>query len=178
MPVEQILLEVEDMSNTITVTFTDPTFADKALERLESLHNTQRINLIGAIVVLKDASGNVTISKARRFAAESGAADEDGVSGPVINTMISGHFGGSLMGNQAGALAGMSPDLRISQEQAEVVADRMGSNTSALLFEYTDGQSAFIAAIIRDLAGRPYAVDITDETKSDLETALRGVNPT
>jgi len=164
------------MSNTITVTFTDPTYADKALERLESLHNTQRINLHGAIVVVKDADGNVTLSKARRFAAENRAADDDGISGAVVNTMVSGHLGGTLLGGQAGALAGMSPELRISEEQAGVVADRMGPNTSALLFEYTDGQSAFIAAIIRDLEGRPYTVDITDETKSDLETALRGTS--
>lgn len=163
------------MSNTITVTFTDPTYADRALENLIALHEARRLSLRGAIVAIKDGDGVITIHKERRFTAvRDNPSQQEGISGPIANTMVSSHLGGNLMGGQAGALAGMSPQLRINSDQVEAVADRLPPGSSVLLFEYSDGRSAFIAAIIRDLNGHPYAVDVTDETKSDLEAALRG----
>jgi hypothetical protein len=74
-------------------------------------------------------------------------------------------------------VGGATPNLRIDDEQAQAVADRLPANSSALLFEfeYTQGESAFIAAIVRDFNGSLLTVDVTDEMKSDLELALRNV---
>jgi uncharacterized membrane protein len=165
--------EVADMSNTITVTFTDPTYAARALDKLSQLHDSQRIRLRGAIEVVKDSEGKVTIGSVRRFNVERDTTTDEGISGPVASAMVSSHLGASLMSGQAGALAGMS-SLRIDADGARAVADHLPPGSSALLFQYGSAETAFLAAIIRDLNGQPYAIDITDETRSDLETALRG----
>ena len=162
------------MSNTITVTFTDATHAEQALEKLESLHDSQRINLRGAITVSKDGDGRVSISKARKFATRHDP-NAAGLSGPAINAAVGSQLGGNLMSGQAAMVGGATPDLRLSDDQAQAVADRLPANGSALLFEYTQGESAFIAAIVRDLNGSPVSVDTTDDTQSDLELALRNV---
>ncbi|WP_374687922.1 hypothetical protein [Promineifilum sp.] len=161
------------MSNTITVTFNDPTKAAEALSQLESLHKAHRLNLNGAIVAVKDADGQITVHKERKFTAEPGDTVAGGATGPVLNTMVSSHQGGSLLGSQPGALMGMAPDLRIDADSARSVVDRLPPGSSALLFEYGAGENAFIAAVIRELGGQPLAVDATDGTQSDLGDSLK-----
>lgn len=154
------------MSKAITVTFTDPTYAGRALDELERLHDSRRINLSAAIVAVKDVYGDVTVDAARNYV---DVLEEDEAEKPPVVTSPA-ETADATPSETTGAA---TLELRITVEQAYEVVNRLPSASSALLFEYFHGTSDVVAAVIRDFEGYPYAVDVTDEADSNLETVLR-----
>jgi uncharacterized membrane protein len=154
------------MSQAITVTFIDPTYAARALDELESLHDSQQLHLSAAIVAVKDVFGQVTVDEVQRYVPVVDESGEMADLSPVVDEASHPDAPSIAEGDAL-------PVLHINPEQAHEVVDRLPSASSALLFEYIRGSVDAIAAVIRELEGTLYTVDVTDEAHDNLETLLR-----
>lgn len=154
------------MSQAITVTFIDPTYAARALDELESLHDGQQLHLSAAIVAVKDVFGEVTVDAVKRYVAVVDESVERTELSPVFDEVV--HPDAPSIAEDDALL-----DLHINPEQAREVVDRLPSASSALLFEYVRGSVDAIATVIRELEGTLYTVDVTDEAHDNLEMMLR-----
>ena len=127
-------MSYQEMPNheMIVVSFDDENKADEVLDTLKQMEDTAVVDLKNGAVVVRDASGKVTVKETSDFDAKQGAI------GGVVAGSLLGLLGGSLLkgailGAAGGAVAGKVIDLGLDDDFLKEIGDGLGSGSSAVV---------------------------------------------
>ena len=116
----------------MVVSFDDENKAGEVLETLKQMEDTAVADLKSAAVVVKDASGKVTIKETRDFDAKQGAM-AGALAGGVLGLLRGGLIKGAILGAAGGAAAGKMIDLGLDDDFLKEIGNDLESASSAVV---------------------------------------------
>jgi uncharacterized membrane protein len=116
----------------IVVSFDDENRADEVLDTLKQMEDTAVVDLKSGAVVVRDASGKVTIKETSDFDAKQGAIG-GALAGGVLGLLGGGLLKGAILGAAGGAVAGKVIDLGLDDDFLKEIGDSLGTSTSAVV---------------------------------------------
>jgi uncharacterized membrane protein len=116
----------------MVVSFASENMADEVLDTIKKMEDKAVVDLKSGAVVVRDASGKVTIKETSDFDAKQGA-----IGGAIAGGLLS-LFGGSLikgaiLGAAGGAAAGKLIDLGLDDDFLKEIGDNLETASSAVV---------------------------------------------
>jgi uncharacterized membrane protein len=128
------------MGETIGIaTFDTVSGADETLASLKTLKHDQRLTYDDAVVVIKDAEGEVSVLQTKQGGTGKRTA-QGTVLGLVVGTIFGGPVAGALLGAAAGRYVGKHADYGISDETVAMTTDALVNGSSALFVLVEDSE--------------------------------------
>ena len=157
------------------ITFHDEAGANKTYETLKTLEKEKQLTLDDAVIVTKDADGEVKVKETKDMTTKRGAA-AGGTIGLVIGLVVGGPVGGALLGGAAGAFAGKKVDLGVAKGKVEAVVAALDVASSALLLKIDESHTNLdlLKAAIKQSGGEVLEVEVNDLVEVDLQDTLNG----
>ncbi len=156
-------------SAVLIVTFDNEEQGDQALEGLLQWQKEKQIELDDAVVIVKDAEGEVKVHETSEFTTRRGAI-AGGAAGLLIGLFVGGPIGGLALGAVGGGLVGKKIDLGVSNDEIAAVSESMDSCTSAIAVHIKSVKNKeMLAAAVRQSGGTVHELSISDETVVNLE---------
>ena len=124
----------QEMSNyeMMVVSFDDENRAGEVLNTLKQMEDTAVVDLKSGAVVVRDASGKVTIKETSDFDAKQGAIG-GALAGSVLGLLGGGLLRGAILGAAGGAIAGKVIDLGLEDDFLKEIGDGLGTSSSAVV---------------------------------------------
>ena len=144
------------------VTFQDTEGAGKLLDMLKDLEKQKLVELDDAVVVVKDADGEVKVKETTDLTKAKGAA-KGGTLGLVVGLMLGGPIGGVLLGAAAGALASRKVDLGIPKGKIDLLVQEMVNGSSALFVQGTSKREGVMRAAMLQTNGTLHELELTED---------------
>ena len=144
------------------VTFQDTEGAGKLLDMLKDLEKQKLIELDDAVVVVKDADGEIKVKETTDLTKAKGAA-KGGTLGLVVGLMLGGPIGGVLLGAAAGALASRKVDLGIPKGKVDLLSEEMVDGSSALFVQGTSKREGVMRAAMLQANGSLHELELTED---------------
>lgn len=144
------------------VTFQDTEGAGKLLDMLKDLEKQKLVELDDAVVVVKDADGEVKVKETTDLTKAKGAA-KGGTLGLVVGLMLGGPIGGVLLGAAAGALASRKVDLGIPKGKIDLLVQEMVNGSSALFVQGTSKREGIMRAAMLQTNGTLHELELTED---------------
>lgn len=144
------------------VTFQDTEGAGKLLDMLKDLEKQKLVELDDAVVVVKDADGEVKVKETTDLTKAKGAA-KGGTLGLVVGLMLGGPVGGVLLGAAAGALASRKVDLGIPKGKVDLLVEQMVNGSSALFVQGTSKREGVMRAAMLQTNGTLHELELTED---------------
>jgi uncharacterized membrane protein len=116
----------------IVISFDDENRADEVLDTLKQLEDMAVVDLKSGAVVLRDASGKVTVKETSDFDAKQGAIG-GALAGAVLGLLGGGLLRGAILGAAGGAVAGKVIDLGLEDDFLEEIGDDLETSSSAVV---------------------------------------------
>ncbi len=163
------------MSDLIVVIFENEDEAGKVRETVRQLQRQNLISLDDSAVVVKDASGKVSVDNELDRGVKVGA-----VGGGLIGLMLGFIFfpvGGLVLGALGGALVGRMTDLGVDQKFVQDVQDAMHPSTSAIFLLVRDADANAALAAFKPYQGTVYHTTLSTEGEESLRRVLRDHQP-
>jgi uncharacterized membrane protein len=150
------------------VTFQDTEGAGKLLDMLKDLEKQKLIELDDAVIVVKDADGEVKVKETTDLTKAKGAA-KGGTLGFVVGLMMGGPIGGVLLGAAAGALLARKVDLGIPKGKIDVLVEEMVAGSSALFVQGTSKREGVMRAAMLQANGTLHELELTEQAVVDVQ---------
>jgi uncharacterized membrane protein len=144
------------------VTFQDTEGAGKLLDMLKDLEKQKLVELDDAVIVVKDADGEVKVKETTDLTKAKGAA-KGGTLGLVVGLMLGGPIGGVLLGAAAGALASRKVDLGIPKGKIDLLVQEMVNGSSALFVQGTSKREGVMRAAMLQTNGTLHELELTED---------------
>jgi uncharacterized membrane protein len=144
------------------VTFEDTEGAGKLLEMLKDLEKQRLVELDDAVVVVKDADGEIKVKETTDLTQAKGAA-KGGTLGFVVGLMMGGPIGGVLLGAAAGALLSRKVDLGIPKGKIDLLVEEMVDGSSALFVQGTSKREGVMRAAMVQANGTLHELELTED---------------
>jgi uncharacterized membrane protein len=144
------------------VTFQDTEGAGKLLDMLKDLEKQKLIELDDAVIVVKDADGEIKVKETKDLTKAKGAA-KGGTLGFVVGLMMGGPIGGVLLGAAAGALLSRKVDLGIPKGKIDVLIEEMVDGSSALFVQGTSKREGVMRAAMLQTNGTLHELELTED---------------
>lgn len=157
------------------VTFQDTEGAGNLLGLLRDLEKQRLIELDDAVVVVKDADGEVKVQESTDLTKAKGAA-KGATLGLVIGLMVGGPIGGVLLGAAGGALLSRKVDLGIPQGKIDVLVSEMVDGTSALFVQGTSKREGVMRAAMVQANGTLHELELTEQGVVDVQNIAAAHN--
>lgn len=116
----------------MVVSFDDEYRADEVLDTLKQMEDKAVVDLKSGAVIVRDASGKVTIKETSDFDAKQGAIGGV-VAGSLLGLLGGGLLRGAILGAAGGAVAGKVIDLGLEDDFLKEIGDSLGTSTSAVV---------------------------------------------
>ncbi|MCP4362964.1 MAG: DUF1269 domain-containing protein [Chloroflexi bacterium] len=165
------------VSTIAVITFDDETKADTFLKGVKQLENAQRLKVNDAVIVSKNAKGNVKVHETTDLTVGKGAAGGS-ILGFVVGFFFGGPIGGAVLGAAAGALLGKKLDLGISKDKIEVVEESMQPSSSAIFLQIEAQHVDVLAAMVRDLGGNVVDLAISEDVQMQMNESAAAARRT
>lgn len=157
------------------VTFQDTEGAGKLLDMLKDLEKQKLVELDDAVVVVKDANGQVKVKETADLTKAKGAA-KGATLGLVIGLMVGGPIGGVLLGAAGGALLSRKVDLGIPQGKIDLLVGEMVDGSSALFVQGTSKREGVMRAAMLQTNGTLHELELTEQAVVDVQTVAATQN--
>jgi uncharacterized membrane protein len=118
------------MQHLTVLAFPNPTQAFPLREALVKLNDESLLELVDAVVVIRDADGNLKLHQSEGAAA--GCAAAGSVTGMIVGAIFAQPWAGSLLGMGIGAIIGARMDLGINDQFMKDLGTTITPGTSAL----------------------------------------------
>ena len=127
-------MSYQEMPNheMIVVSFDDEYRADEVLDTLKQMEDMAVVDLKSGAVVVRDASGKVTIKETSDFDAKQGAIG-GAIAGGVLSLLGGSLVKGAILGAAGGAVAGKVIDLGLDDDFLKEIGDKLGTDSSAVV---------------------------------------------
>lgn len=116
----------------IVISFDDESRADEVLDTLKQMEDMAVVDLKSGAVVLRDASGKVTVKETSDFDAKQGAIG-GALAGAVLGLLGGGLLRGAILGAAGGAVAGKVIDLGLEDDFLEEIGNSLENSSSAVV---------------------------------------------
>lgn len=116
----------------IVISFDDENRADEVLDTLKQMEDMAVVDLKSGAVVLRDASGKVTVKETSDFDAKQGAIG-GALAGAVLGLLGGGLLRGAILGAAGGAVAGKVIDLGLEDDFLEEIGNSLENSSSAVV---------------------------------------------
>jgi uncharacterized membrane protein len=173
----------EDMSNLVVIGFDKIETADLVLLRLRKLKREYLIDLEDAVVVERDASGEVHLKQSinlTRLGASSGLLSGS-LLGALVGMMflnpVAGFLIGGVFGAGGGALSGSLTDYGIDDDFIRSLGETIPTNSSALFILVRNAQPERVLAELSDVKGKVLRTSLSPQQEQQLQKALSGETP-
>lgn len=166
------------MSDLIAIGFDSPAEADRVLLKLGSLKKEYLIDLEDAVVVVRDAVGEVHLKQSFNLpalGATSGLLSGSlwgGLVGLLFLNPLAGLAIGGLVGAGTGALSGSLADYGIDDEFVKSLGATIPANTSALFVLVRKVQPEKVLAEFDGLQARVLKTSLSPEQEERLRKSL------
>jgi len=157
------------------VTFQDTEGAGKLLDMLKDLEKQKLIELDDAVIVVKDAGGEIKVKETKDLTKAKGAA-KGGTLGFVVGLMMGGPIGGVLLGAAAGALLSRKVDLGVPKGKIDVLSEEMVDGSSALFVQGTSKREGVMHAAMVQANGTLHELELSDQGVVDVQKAAAAHN--
>ena len=168
------------MSNLVVVGFDKIETADLVLLRLKKLKREYLIDLEDAVVVERDASGEVHLKQSislTQLGASSGLLSGS-LLGALVGMMflnpVAGFLIGGMFGAGGGALSGSLSDYGIDDDFIRSLGETIPANSSALFILVRKAQPEKVLAELSDVKGKVLRTSLSPEQEQQLQRALSG----
>ncbi len=149
------------------VTFQDTEGAGKLLDMLHDLEKQKLIELDDAVIVVKEADGEIKVKETTDLTKAKGAA-KGGTLGFVVGLMMGGPIGGVLLGAAAGALLARKVDLGIPKGKIDLLSEEMVDGSSALFVQATSKREGVMRAAMLQSNGTLHELELTEQAVVDV----------
>jgi len=170
----------ENMSDLVVVGFDKIETADLVLLRLKKLKREYLIDLEDAVVVERDASGEVHIKQSislTQLGASSGLLSGS-LLGALVGMMflnpVAGFLIGGVFGAGGGALSGSLTDYGIDDDFIRSLGETLPANSSALFILVRKAQPERVLEELSDVKGKVLRTSLSPEQEQQLQRALSG----
>jgi uncharacterized membrane protein len=116
----------------IVVSFDDENRANEVLDTLKQMEDTAVVDLKSGAVIVRDASGKVTVKETSDFDAKQGAIG-GAIAGSVLSLLGGSLLKGAILGAAGGAVAGKVIDLGLDDDFLKEIGDSLGTSSSAVV---------------------------------------------
>jgi len=116
----------------IVVSFADENMADEVLDTIKKMEDKAVVDLKSGAVVVRDASGKVTIKETSDFDAKQGAIG-GAIAGSLLSLLGGSLIKGAILGAAGGAAAGKMIDLGLDDDFLKEIGDNLESASSAVV---------------------------------------------
>ena len=116
----------------IVVSFADENRADEVLDTIKKMEDKAVVDLKSGAVVVRDASGKVTIKETSDFDAKQGAIG-GAIAGSVLSLFGGSLIKGAILGAAGGAMAGKMIDLGLDDDFLKEIGDNLETASSAVI---------------------------------------------
>lgn len=116
----------------IVVSFADENMANEVLDTIKKMEDKAIIDLKSGAVVVRDASGKVTIKETSDFDAKQGAIG-GAIAGSLLSLLGGSLIKGAILGAAGGAVAGKMIDLGLDDDFLKEIGDSLGISSSAVV---------------------------------------------
>lgn len=144
------------------VTFQDTEGAGKLLDMLKDLEKQKLVELDDAVIVIKDADGEIKVKETKDLTKAKGAA-KGATLGLVIGLMMGGPIGGVLLGAAGGALLSRKVDLGVPKGKIDVLVGEMVDGSSALFIQGTSKREGVMRAAMLQANGTLHELELTED---------------
>ena len=116
----------------IVVSFADENMADEVLDTIKKMEDKAVVDLKSGAVVVRDASGKVTIKETSDFDAKQGAIG-GAIAGSLLSLLGGSLIKGAILGAAGGAVAGKMIDLGLDDDFLKEIGDKLETASSAVV---------------------------------------------
>ena len=116
----------------IVVSFDDENRANEVLDTLKQMEDTAVVDLKSGAVIVRDASGKVTVKETSDFDAKQDAIGGT-IAGSVLSLLGGSLLKGAILGAAGGAVAGKVIDLGLDDDFLKEIGDSLGTGSSAVV---------------------------------------------
>jgi len=116
----------------IVVSFADENRAAEVLDTIKKMEDKAVVDLKSGAVVVRDASGKVTIKETSDFDAKQGAIG-GAIAGSILSLLGGSLIKGAILGAAGGAIAGKVIDLGLDDDFLQEIGDSLGASSSAVV---------------------------------------------
>ena len=116
----------------IVVSFADENMAGEVLDTINKMEDKAVVDLKSGAVVVRDASGKVTIKETSDFDAKQGAIG-GAIAGSLLSLLGGSLIKGAILGAAGVALAGKVIDLGLDDDFLKEIGDSLGTSSSAIV---------------------------------------------
>ena len=116
----------------IVVSFADENRADEVLDTIKKMEDKAVVDLKSGAVVVRDASGKVTIKETSDFDAKQGAIG-GAIAGGLLSLLGGSLIKGAILGAAGGAIAGKLIDLGLDDDFLKEIDDNLETASSAVV---------------------------------------------
>ena len=116
----------------IVVSFADENMADEVLDTIKKMEDKAVVDLKSGAVVVRDASGKVTIKETSDFDAKQGAIG-GAIAGGLLSLLGGSLIKGAILGAAGGAAAGKLIDLGLDDDFLKEIGDNLETASSAVV---------------------------------------------
>ena len=116
----------------IVVSFANENKADEVLDTIKKMEDKAVVDLKSGAVVVRDASGKVTIKETNDFDAKQGAIG-GAIAGGLLSLLGGSLIKGAILGAAGGAIAGKVIDLGLDDDFLQEIGDSLETASSAVV---------------------------------------------
>ncbi|NTW35671.1 MAG: DUF1269 domain-containing protein [Syntrophobacteraceae bacterium] len=161
-------------SNLTVIIFDDELKAEEARLKLLKLQKEGFIDLEDAVVVVKEADGQVRYRQMHRMARKGGVAGS--ITGLIVGTIFLNPLAGAVFGAVTGAVSASLTDVGVDDRFMKELAETFKPGTSALFTLVRRAEPERVAAEYFGFGGQVLVNTVSKEREASLQSILDGAS--